>query len=79
MHEQISLAMKYAMRADIFTRRAYNPKDTHKHPKIVKLHRSLAAESWWGWRRATRKARLYHSFARILLEFDQEVEIGYSP
>ncbi len=68
MIEQISLAMKHSMQADVFTGRAMNSQFD------IKICRKNAAESWWGWRRAIRKARLYHSFARILLELDQEIE-----
>ena len=77
MLEQISLAMKCSMRADVFTGRAENPtiyrSTTHASREFdVKVCRENAADSWWGWRKAIRRARMYHSFARIYLEFDQD-------
>lgn len=68
MLDQISLAMKCEMRADVFTGRAEEPE-----PELdAEACRRNAAQAWWGFRRAVRKADLYHSFARVLLEFDQD-------
>ncbi len=69
MRDQISLAMKYEMRANTFTGRALRPAQFDEA-----VNRKCAAKAWWGWRGAIRKARVYHSFARILLKFDQEIE-----
>lgn len=72
MLDAISLAMKYAMRADVFTGRAEKPEASPLHPEFdVENNRKYASESWWGFRRAIRKADLFHAFARILLEYDQ--------
>ena len=73
MLDQISLAMKYSMRADVYAGRAEKPEATHMREAFdVEANRKHAAVSWWGFRRAVRKADLYHSFARVLLEFDQD-------
>ncbi len=68
MLDQISLAMKFEMRADVYTGRAEEPE-----PELdFEACRRNAAQAWWGFRRAVRKADLYHAFARVLLEFDQD-------
>ncbi len=63
MIESISLAMKYEMRADVYTRRSLKPDEFD-----VTINRTQAASSWWGFREAIRKAMFYHSCARIFLE-----------
>lgn len=68
MLDALSLAMKHEMRADVYTGRAEEPE-----PELdAEACRRNAAQAWWGFRRAVRKADLYHAFARMLLEFDQD-------
>jgi len=55
MADEVSLAMKHSMRASVFNNRD---------------DRDAEAASWWSFRDAVRKARLYHSCARIF-QMDQ--------
>ncbi len=68
LHDHINLAMKHSMRAGTYTQRASEPEKF----EVVGCRRD-AAESWWGFRRAVRKAIMYHGFARVFLELDQEI------
>jgi hypothetical protein len=73
MLDQLSLAMKHSMRADVYMGRAEEPEATNLREAFdVWTNRKHAAEEWWGFRRAMRRADLYHAFARMLLEFDQD-------
>jgi hypothetical protein len=51
-----SHAMKHSMRALTFTRRG---------------ERDEAASEWWAFRRAVRKATMFHGFARCLTEIKE--------
>lgn len=66
MVEYTSIAMKHSMQALTYMRRAEHPLND------TVVNRKYAAASWWGFRRAIRKARFYEGAARVLLMWDQE-------
>ena len=65
--DEINLAMKWSMWATTYMDRAEKP-DKYDRARC----RREAAEAWWGFRAAIRKARMFHGFARVFLAFDQD-------